>query len=490
MAGGDRRSGTTDVSDGITPAVQMPVPMGVVAETGDVHPPLSEHDIPILEPDPPALLSRAGGARSLDGTVDDPMDLNQTGWCVVFASDADPAIKEALQPLLDLRRSQIANEKFFKVFEGPHGVRPSQSPSAWAAIKGVSLAAPVSPRKGVPYYMLIVGSPNRIPFEFQAQLDLQWAVGRLSFDTVDGYAAYARHLVDYEQGQAPLRRKRTAVWIPRNPLDMATPMLAGSVVPEFLGQLNADDQPVGKAGGFDLSTFVGDGQATKARLLEIFKGTTDGGAPSIVFTGSHGAEFSIQDPATQRERQGALVTQAWTRGQPLEPDHYVSGSDVPGDADLRGTMLFLFACFGGGCPSSDSYYFTDKGERIALAPEPLVAQLPQALLRRGALAVIAHVDRAFSYAFEDVMGTPQAQLLRSPLDLLAKGKRVGLAADPLNSQWSALAAQLGMVLGSRGPGEPQPRTPLIANLYIARDDARNYVVLGDPAARLRVADMT
>ena len=140
------------------------------------------------------------------------------------------------------------------------------------------------------------------------------------------------------------------------------------------------------------------------------------------------------------------------RGQPLEPDHYVTGSDIPADADLRGTMVFLFACFGGGCPSSDSYYFTDKGERIALAPEPLVAQLPQTLLRRGALAVIAHIDRAFSYAFEDVMGTPQAQLLRSPLDLLAKGKRVGLAADPLNSQWSALAAQLGMVLGARAPG--------------------------------------
>jgi hypothetical protein len=148
--------------------------------------------------------------------------------------------------------------------------------------------------------------------------------------------------------------------------------------------------------------------------------------------------------------------------------------------------MFLFACFGGGCPDTDSYYYASDGSRLPLAPQPLIARLPQALLSRGALAVIAHIDRAFSYAFEDVMGTPQAQLLRTPLELLMKGRRVGLATDPLNLQWSSLAAQLGIALGGNAPGAPPPRSPLLANLYIARDDARNYVVLGDPAARVRI----
>jgi hypothetical protein len=40
-----------------------------------------------------------------------------------------------------------------------------------------------------------------------------------------------------------------------------------------------------------------------------------------------------------------------------------------------------------------------------------------------------------------------------------------------------------MALGGNAPGAP-PRGPLIANLFIARDDARNYTVLGDPAVRL------
>ena len=65
----------------------------------------------------------------------------------------------------------------------------------------------------------------------------------------------------------------------------------------------------------------------------------------------------------------------------------------------------------------------------------------------------------------------------------------GLAAEPLNLQWSALAAQLGLALGGNAPGAPTPRSPLIANLFIARDDARNYTVLGDPAVRLRVEAM-
>ena len=120
---------------------------------------------------------------------------------------------------------------------------------------------------------------------------------------------------------------------------------------------------------------------------------------------------------------------------------------------------------------------------------PLVASLPQALLA-AALAVIAHVDRAFSYGFEDVMGTLQEQLLRTPVELLMKGHRVGMAADPLNLQWSALAAQLGLALGGNLPGMPQPRPAVVANLYIARDDARNYIVLGDPAVRLNTDKMS
>jgi hypothetical protein len=117
-----------------------------------------------------------------------------------------------------------------------------------------------------------------------------------------------------------------------------------------------------------------------------------------------------------------------------------------------------------------------------VAPESFVARLPQALLAKGVLAVIAHVDRAFTYSFENTAGTSQVQTMRTPLEYLMQGKRVGLAADSLNSQWGATAARIGMEVAL---GTGKPLTEEQANLVIARDDVRNYIVLGDPAVRIR-----
>jgi hypothetical protein len=242
---------------------------------------------------------------------------------------------------------------------------------------------------------------------------------------------------------------------------------------------------LGSAQGFKLTPFIGEGEATKQRLSDIFSGQIDGGTPSVVFTGSHGAEWPISDPEAQRERQGALVTQEWTRGQPLQPDYYFSASDLSSGAKVHGAMVFLFACFGGGCPAQDTYYRANDGSPRALTPAPLVAKLPQALLSRGALAVIGHVDRAFSYAFENGQGTPQPQVLRDPLTYLMQGKPVGLATDPLNLLWSTLAARSGILMGGSTPD-----AAALANMIIARDDARNYMILGDPAVRLKTETMS
>ncbi|MDQ1473572.1 MAG: hypothetical protein QOJ99_5052 [Bryobacterales bacterium] len=470
----------------VTPHPATPVPNGVRADTGAARPPLSE-DQALLIASPPAIVtvrSQAPEVLAVAGSVDDPADLTQTGWGILFASDADPRIKEQLQPLLDLRRKQVQDPKLFRVFEGPTGVQPGQSAGSWAMSRSVSLAAPVDPRKGVPYYLLIVGTLERIPFEFQTLFDLQWAVGRLHFDDIADYGRYAQKVVAYEDpGFRPVQHKNAAAWLTRNPLDIATSMLSGAILEDFGG---ADK--LGERRGFSFDCFSGE-QASKQQLQDIMRGNITGGPPALLFTGSHGAEWPMMDPAQQRRFQGALVTQAWSSGQPLDDTNQFSGDDVPADASLHGMIAFLFACYSGGCPAEDNFFFNPDGSKISVAPAPLIARLPQVMLSRGALAVIAHVDRAFTYTFEDLLGTPQCQTLRTPLEGLMKGQPIGLAVDAINLQWSTLAAQLGVALGGSVPSAQGPQPPFITNLYIARDDARNYMVLGDPAVRLRVKDL-
>src|ERR1044072_1127708 len=131
----------------------MPIPMGVIAETGATHPDLSEAALQQIVPDDAAALGPGAGRRAM-AFVEDPMDLNQAGWSILFASDADPAVVEAMTPLIDWRRSQVNDERAFNVFAGSSGVASGETVQHWAAARGISISAPVMPRRGVPYYLL------------------------------------------------------------------------------------------------------------------------------------------------------------------------------------------------------------------------------------------------------------------------------------------------------------------------------------------------
>jgi hypothetical protein len=411
-------------------------------------------------------------------------ELGQAGWGVIFATGADPAIKEALRPLLALREKQaMAKLPLYRVFDGVHAYRKGEGKNAFLkrlphSVGGGSGVAPgpVNPKK-VPYYLLLVGPPDEIPYRFQYELDVDYAVGRLSFETAQEYADYAQAVVAAES-KAARAQGRAAFFGARNAGDRATTRSADHLVGPLSGRF-VDD-----SAGWVIETLVG-ADATKANLLELLGGPR---TPSVLFTATHGAVLPSGDPL-QKGRQGALICQDWPGPvawrKPFDESFYVSGDDISAAAKLEGLILFCFACYGAGTPQLDDFGHRD-GIRQAIAPHDFIAALPRRLLGLpggGALAVVGHIDRAWSYSFQWQQAADQLDIYQSILTQLMAGIPVGAALDVLNQFYASIATLLNHELEEIKFGK-EPDEIELSGLWTANNDARNFVILGDPAVRL------
>ena len=315
---------------------------------------------------------------------------NGAGWGVIFHRDADPAIKEAMSELLVLREEQ-AGERF-RLYEGGAGFRPKDSKTKFLA-RHKAGPGPADPEV-VPYYLLIVGSPEEIPYRFQTQLDVDYAVGRIHFDTLDEYANYARSVVDSEKGGVKLPREMSFFGV-ANDDDRATQLSSQNLVLPVQKKLQGEYQD------WRYSAFMGD-DAIKKNLAALLGGEK---TPALLFSASHGMSFPIERNR-QLDHQGAILCQDWPGPREWEgaisQDHYFAGDDLSSDANLLGLVAFFFACYGAGTPHYDEFSKLSKRGRRAIAPNPFMAKLPEKMLGHpngGALAVIGHVERAWGYSF-------------------------------------------------------------------------------------------
>lgn len=420
-----------------------------------------------------------GVREGVDGTK-----LEQAGWGLLFAF-ADTrvdAIQEALSPLLALRKAQAG--PYYRVFTGPNAYRPGESKSDFLRRFNVG-SGPVDPKKGVPYYLLLIGSPALIPYEFQYQLDIQFAVGRLDFDTLDEYANYAKAVVAAETGQQHLTRTATFFSV-TNAGDSATATTDAFLIKPLVDALTPG------APHWTITTYRG--QAAKRSQLDALLGGPQ--KPAILFTASHGVEFPLGDPRQERQ-QGALLCQEWPGPvewkRALLEDFYFAGDHLASTADPSGMIAFYFACYGGGTPQYDDFErpaTTAAGhtQRQAIAERPFVAHLPKKLLghpKGGALAVVSHVDRAWSYSYQRDK-TPQTAVFEDTLKILFAGQPLGWALEHFNSRYAELSADLSNAINRISWGA-QIEPYELATLWKENHDARNYIVLGDPAVRVAVA---
>ena len=408
-------------------------------------------------------------------------NIAQAGWGIIFPASLSEAqvteIKNALKPLLALRCEQASQitPNYYREFIGPElGYHAGESKNDFLKRFGRGPGA-ANPASGVPFYLLIVGSPEEIPFEFQYQLDVQYGVGRIHFDHIEGYAMYARSVVAAEKRQIA-RGKRVTFFGPNH--DFPTGLSSHNLVRPLVEKISAQYA--------DWSVqAISPEQSTKSTLSGLLGGSE---TPDILFTASHGLGFKLNDPR-QIPHTGALLCQDFVNhtGGPIPEQFYFSADDIPSNANVAGTLAFFFACYGAGSPQTDNFNRDAMGEEKIIAPYAFLSRLPQRLLshpRGGALGVYAHVDRAWAYSFQwdDDLAVNDVETFRSMLSALLSGKPAGAASDYFGSRYAEISTCLTEELNSTTVDHQDVNK--IAWWWTNNHDARNYTFIGDPAVRL------
>ncbi|WP_437512031.1 hypothetical protein [Sorangium sp. So ce1099] len=446
----------------------------------------------------PAKTPRSVDTLTRDMPDADPNDLALQRWSVI--APEGPAGDEALEAIAPLLRLREA-EQGAKV--EPYRVRSGMGVAEAARWKADVLRDERVPEEEIPRYLLLLGDLDDLSAELQHVLANGAFVGRLHVagpdgrPDPDGYAAYAEKAVRWareptghdhpdalffaaDDGTAATQLGRHLLIDPCVSMARRTgrrPFPAANIV-DVPGADTADD-------------FLRGGSTVR---------------PSLLLSVSHGLGRPRRGWASvehQRALQGALLVGAQGSSAPL-----LTAEMLQSTSFLPGGVWFCLACFGAGTPMQSAFYpwlsvlaregaYTHVQRVLESLPQagerPFLAALPQAALRnpRGPLAVIGHLDLAWTYGFVDPIRTSQSRASRifSSIQAMTRGSRAGVALDALMRSYREVNDELlsgyHAEEDARAWNRPSPVDPVQrSRAFMLRNDLRGYVLLGDPAARL------
>jgi hypothetical protein len=338
-----------------------------------------------------------------------------------------------------------------------------------------------------PYYLLIVGNPQQIPFRFQSFLSSSFAVGRLDFETLDELAAYVEKILALEKSIQPTV-KRQAVFLAPDGGEGDATFFSRRYMAEPLSHLveNMLHLPVARLFGDN---------ATHSRFQDVLLTAS----PALIYTASHGLGAINQPLEVQKQLNGAIVCQQDGSDQSIQERLFSANDIVMEKSFLNGGVFFQFACFSYGTPSlSDFSHWRNKPGSTQNTSSDFVATFPRRMLAhsKGPIAFIGHVDMAWLYGFADPgemdmeeWWNPRLKPFAQALEGLLTTQPVGLALQEMNKRYNNLNAYLTNLFDLIHQEESRNTKMLmkkIAYSYVVRNDAQNFMIFGDPAVRLRI----
>jgi len=338
-----------------------------------------------------------------------------------------------------------------------------------------------------PNHILIVGTPEQIPFGFQSRLSKKPRVGRVCFDSLDDLENYVDKVIRMSE-EPPSGLKRHSSFFATNYGKMedgtydVTQYSYNELVTPLKQFLEGEKIPV------DITRIE---EMKKKPMLNKLESNQS----ALVFFAGHGIGNVPKDK--QLQLQGAFCCQDWIETK--NDSELFSAFDVPDDEPfLEGAMVINFSCFGYGTPKLDDIVnFSFDGNRIrnSLSDESFVAALPKKLIAhpKGPLGYIGHANSLYLSGFYNLDTSIPDDLKRdispfeSIFDYLFQNNTLGNSIEDMNDNAAMESDRFSDAILRFQGGDKNRETKLeIVNSFFQSHDFDNYLIFGDPAIRLNI----
>jgi hypothetical protein len=433
--------------------------------------------------------STAPMPKNLFSDTGKPNDLPAQRWGVIVPQEGGDELFARIKDLVDVRRHEQNGDIL-----GDAPGQPFKVPANMGYEEAAAFLQKINDRADGdrPRYLLVLGSPQQVSMELQQVLSSTYFVGRLAFDQLDGYSSYAAKAAAWSRPETWRKDPRAVSYTVRTALGNDAPddgyikLMAPTV------RLSTDALQGYALQIADLSAEPG--PSTAQNFVQVAADAR----PTILMSMSHGLGRGKRRPWSDEELRRFQGQMSFGYGKdPLSASAISQGDFLPGG------LWFYFACFGAGTPGISAYAHwlaqVAPGQDVLTAlpqnGQPFIASLPQAALAnpRGPLAVVGHMDLAWSYSYDAELTNHRGQARRlAKLTDLAKRdedhpSRFGPAFMAFLSDLPAVHQDLTSLYDDEARTQRAVDLKKRANMWMLRQDLRAYVLLGDPAAYLPLA---